>query len=744
MKRTFSIPALKAGIDVYGKKEMRLDTSVQKLKGVGPKAAEALAKKEIFTVGDLLRFYPAEYDFFTEPETAAQAPAGSFCTLRLTMVGSGSTLRRGTRVISHFEGSDGTGKVRLTFFNMPYVRQTLTAGAAFVFRGILRQTGGGSRYMEQPRFYTLQQYGRLMGTLQPRYRQIRGIGESRMRTLLKTAVEETRGLADDLPQNMQEKYDLIGQRQAVSTIHFPPDRGSLQAARRRLIFDEFFSFIIGVRRQKSEEGERSNPRPMKTGAADQGTGRAEPYAFPEPSSLPDGYTNNTMDTSMDISMDLSMDLSMDTAMDSGWCGRLLHSLPFSLTQEQARAWEEIRGDLTGPVLMNRLVQGDVGSGKTILAFLALVLCAENGRQGALMAPTEVLARQHMEGFTRYMEKAGLPVRAVLLTGSLRRQERKEALQEIADGSAHVVIGTHALFQDAVEFHDLGLVVTDEQHRFGVRQRSGLADKGKDVPVLVMSATPIPRTLAIILYGELQVSSLRQLPPGRLPIKSLAMQDTRRGAAYRFILSEIKKGRQCYVICPAVEEGEMQEIENVSDYTEKLSAALPPGLRIGSMTGRMRPEEKTAVMDAFSAGSIDILVSTTVIEVGINVPNASVILIENAERFGLSQLHQLRGRVGRGQEQSYCIFLYRGREKPERLAVLEQNSNGFSIAEQDLKARGPGDLFGVRQSGLPQFTLADLYEDADILKEAAACADEILRENPGYRCAEERVVDYSTI
>jgi ATP-dependent DNA helicase RecG len=260
----------------------------------------------------------------------------------------------------------------------------------------------------------------------------------------------------------------------------------------------------------------------------------------------------------------------------------------------------------------------------------------------------------------------------------------------------------------------------------------------------MSATPIPRTLAIILYGELQVSSLRELPPGRQPIKSLAMQDTRRGSAYRFILSEIKKGRQCYVICPAVEEGEMQEIENVSDYTEKLSAALPSSLRIASMTGRMRPEEKTAVMDAFSAGSTDILVSTTVIEVGINVPNATVILIENAERFGLSQLHQLRGRVGRGQEQFYCIFLYRGREKPERLAILEENSNGFSIAEQDLRTRGPGDLFGVRQSGLPQFTLADLYEDADVLKEAAACAEEILRENPGYRCAEERVVDYSTI
>ncbi len=679
-------------------KDMRLDTSVQKLKGVGPKAAESLAKKEIFTVGELLRFYPVEYDWFTEPEYAAESAPGSLTALRLTIIGNGSIFRKGARVISHFEGSDGTAKVRLTFFNMPYVRQTLGAGTSFVFRGLLRQSGAGNLYMEQPRFYSAAQYKGLMGTLQPRYRQIRGIGESRMRTLLKTAIEETAGLSDDLSPAVREKYSLIGQREAVRTIHFPLDRESLQSARRRLIFDEFFSFIIGVRRQKSEEGERKNPRPMV---------RPSPAA-------------------------------------ADWCQLFLKSLTFTLTDEQKRAWEEIRADLTGPHLMNRLVQGDVGSGKTVLAFLALVLCAQNGRQGALMAPTEVLARQHMEGFADAMRKAGLPVKAVLLTGSVKGKARKEALQSIADGSAGVVIGTHALFQDAVEFHDLSLVITDEQHRFGVRQRTGLADKGENVPVLVMSATPIPRTLAIILYGELQVSSLRQLPPGRLPIKSLAMQDSQRGRAYRFILSEIGKGRQCYVICPAVEEGEMQEIENVSDYAEKLKSALPPHLRIDSMTGRLRPEEKNAVMERFSAGDTDILVSTTVIEVGINVPNATVILIENAERFGLSQLHQLRGRVGRGRDQSYCIFLYNGREKPERLAVLEKNSNGFSIAEQDLKTRGPGDLFGVRQSGLPQFTLADLYEDADILKEAAACAEEILRENPGFHCGQERTVDYATI
>ena len=717
---------------------MRLDAPIQKLKGVGPKAAQILAKKEILTVGDLLRFYPVEYEFFTVPEQVMEAEADSLCTCRLTIVGSASMFRKGTRVFTHFEGSDGPGKVRLTFFNMPYVRQTLTAGTAFIFKGILRKNKAGQLYMEQPRFFSTAQYERLKGTLQPRYRQVKGIGDSRLRSLIGTAIEETDGLSDDLPQHLREKYGLTGQRQAVRMIHFPADNESLQKARQRLIFDEFFSFIISVRRQKSEEGERENPRPMFFG------GLQNAVSLTAGSSDAVSLTAGSSDVGAFPAGFSRAESPPSGSVNDEWCEKLLESLPFSLTSEQMSAWEEIRGDLTGPRLMNRLLQGDVGSGKTILAFLGLVLCAENGRQGALMAPTEVLANQHMEGFTQYIKKSGLPVRAVLLTGSVKGRERRETLQAIRDGSAAVVIGTHALFQEKVEFHDLGFVVTDEQHRFGVRQRTGLAGKGENVPVLVMSATPIPRTLAIILYGELQVSSLRALPPGRQPIKSLAMQDSQRGRAYRFILSEIQKGRQCYVICPAVEEGEMQEIENVRDYTEKLRASLPPQLRIASMTGRMRPEEKTAVMDNFSAGNTDILVSTTVIEVGINVPNATVILIENAERFGLSQLHQLRGRVGRGTEQSYCIFLYRGKEKPERLEILEKNSNGFSIAEQDLKARGPGDLFGVRQSGLPQFALADLYEDADILRDAAACADEILRENPAFRCAEERAVDYATI
>ena len=673
---------------------MRIDTPVQKLKGVGPKVSEQLAVRGIFTIADLLRFYPSGYDYFEDPASIAESAVGAPCTLCLTIVGSGTTFRRGARSISHFEASDGTGKVRLTFFNMPYLRQTLQPGASFIFRGMLRQTGNGNKYMDQPWFMDKSGYSRVKGTLQPRYPLVRGVGPARMRGFLANALEAAAGMRDILPAEQREKYGLIGKYEALSLIHFPTDRESLLNARRRLIFDEFFAFIIGIRRQKNEDGERINRHPMKA--------------------------------------------------DGTWCQRLLKSLPFELTDEQAGAWEEIKSDLSGKTLMNRLLQGDVGSGKTILAFLALILCAENGRQGALMAPTEVLARQHMEGLTAYLKESGLALKPVLLTGAVKGRARKEALSSIADGTADIVIGTHALFQEAVDYHCLGLVVTDEQHRFGVRQRTGLIDKGEDVPVLVMSATPIPRTLAIILYGELQVSSLRKLPPGRMPIKSLALHESQRGRAYRFILSEIKKGRQCYVICPAVEEGEGQEMENVAEYSAKLRAVLPDTIRIDSLTGRMKPDEKTAVMDAFASGSTDILVSTTVIEVGINVPNATVILVENAERFGLSQLHQLRGRVGRGKEQSYCIFLYTGKEKPDRLEILEQNTNGFDIAEKDLKARGPGDLFGVRQSGLPQFGLADLYEDSDLLRQASECADRMLREDPDFSCPEERRVDYSTI
>ena len=431
---------------------------------------------------------------------------------------------------------------------------------------------------------------------------------------------------------------------------------------------------------------------------------------------------------------------------------LISKLPYALTGAQKRSWEEIKRDLTGEFVMSRLLQGDVGSGKTILAFLALLLCSANHRQGALMAPTEVLARQHMENLTKLKEQYELPIRPVLLTGSVKGKARKDVYEKIASGEADIIIGTHALIQDSVEYANLGLVVTDEQHRFGVRQRESLAGKGNTVPVLVMSATPIPRTLAIIMYGDLQISVLDEMPSGRLPIKNLAISSTERRRIYRFMYGQIKQGRQAYVICPEVEEGVMSDLENVQDYTEKLRKIFPPEVRIDSLNGRMKPAEKTEIMERFSAGQTDILVSTTVIEVGIDVPNASVIAIENAERFGMSQLHQLRGRVGRGKWQSYCIFLYTegaegegsGAGKPKRLEILEKTNDGFVIAEEDLKLRGPGDLFGERQSGELGFVLADIYEDSAIMRKAAAYVDEVLASDPDFKMPHLRQLDFRTI
>ena len=432
--------------------------------------------------------------------------------------------------------------------------------------------------------------------------------------------------------------------------------------------------------------------------------------------------------------------------------QFLEKLPFSLTSAQKRAWEEIRRDLTGGFVMSRLLQGDVGSGKTILAFLALLLCSANQRQGALMAPTEVLARQHMDNLLKLKEQYDLPVNPVLLTGSVKGKARKAAYEQIATGEADIIIGTHALIQESVVYHDLGLVITDEQHRFGVRQRESLAGKGNTVPVLVMSATPIPRTLAIIMYGDLQVSVLDEMPAGRIPIKNLAISSSERARIHRFIYGQIRQGRQAYVICPEVEEGEMSELENVQDYTEKLRKIFPPAVHIDSLNGRMKPAEKAEVMERFSKGQTDLLVSTTVIEVGIDVPNASVIAIENAERFGMSQLHQLRGRVGRGQWQSYCIFLFTpgaaGEEdqdkKPRRLEILEKTNDGFKIAEEDLKLRGPGDLFGERQSGALGFILADIYEDSAIMRKAATYVDEVLAADPQFETPHMRQLDFRSI
>ena len=418
-------------------------------------------------------------------------------------------------------------------------------------------------------------------------------------------------------------------------------------------------------------------------------------------------------------------------LETAWPERLMEQLPYSLTGAQKRVYGEIVEDLTGGRCMNRLIQGDVGSGKTILAFLALLLCVDNGYQGALMAPTEILATQHFEQICAMTKEYKLPFKPVLLTGSMSAKAKKEAYQQIADGSVNLVIGTHALIQDKVSFQRLALVITDEQHRFGVRQRERFGEKGGSPHVLVMSATPIPRTLAIILYGDLHISLVDERPAERLPVKNCVVGVSYRPKAYAFIEKEVAAGRQAYVICPMVEENEaLNDVENVTDYTKLLREKLNPKIRVEMIHGKMKADQKQEIMDQFAKGNIDVLVSTTVIEVGINVPNATVMLVENAERFGLAQLHQLRGRIGRGKEQSYCIFMNHS-EKPEnnkRLKILNDSNDGFYIAEQDLKLRGPGDLFGIRQSGLMEFKIADVYQDASFLKKISQTVDHLLAED----------------
>lgn len=680
---------------------MNLQTEVGKLKRVGPKTAELLNSKGLYTAGDLVNYFPYRYEKYVSLSAVSAAEEGRECAVLLTVIGKGSSVRAGGRTICHFKAGDATGDCRITFFNMPYMVKNLPPGSQRVFMGVMKKSPRGLRYMEQPRVYAVDDYHSLEGSLQPVYPLFQGIKNRQICALVDQVLEGLPEFEDYLDISDRERLGLCTRDQALRTVHHPSSIEELGKARNRLIFDEFFEFILGIRKKKKENDVLRSEDPM------------------QPRELPD---------------------------------ELISKLPYALTGAQKRSWEEIKRDLTGEFVMSRLLQGDVGSGKTILAFLALLLCSANHRQGALMAPTEVLARQHMENLTRLKEQYELPIRPVLLTGSVKGKARKDVYEKIASGEADIIIGTHALIQDSVEYANLGLVVTDEQHRFGVRQRESLAGKGNTVPVLVMSATPIPRTLAIIMYGDLQISVLDEMPSGRLPIKNLAISSTERRRIYRFMYGQIKQGRQAYVICPEVEEGVMSDLENVQDYTEKLRKIFPPEVRIDSLNGRMKPAEKTEIMERFSTGQTDILVSTTVIEVGIDVPNASVIAIENAERFGMSQLHQLRGRVGRGKWQSYCIFLYTegaegegsGAGKPKRLEILEKTNDGFVIAEEDLKLRGPGDLFGERQSGELGFVLADIYEDSAIMRKAAAYVDEVLASDPDFKMPHLRQLDFRTI
>lgn len=656
---------------------------VTSLKGIGEKTAGLFARLGVYTVEDLLHDYPRAYDAYEEPVPVGKLQENTTAAVAGQLLKTASVRRFKNIQVIVATVKDMTGSLQLTWYNMPYLRNTLQMGQFLVFRGRAVKKGGRLT-MEQPEIFTPEAYEAVRESMQPIYGQTKGLGNKAIVRAVAQALEQRQLEREYLPPSLREKYELAEYNYAVEHIHFPSSRQELLFARKRLVFDEFFFFLLAVRRLKEKRQDCRS----------------------------------------------SFVMSHASQVD-----QLIEALPYSLTEAQNKVLKEVSRDLESGLVMNRLIQGDVGSGKTIIAVLALLQTACNGFQGALMAPTEVLARQHFESITGLFKTYNIEKTAVLVTGSMTAKEKRTAYEKIASHEADIIVGTHALIQEKVHYHRLGLVITDEQHRFGVGQREALGSKGQEngsLPhVLVMSATPIPRTLAIILYGDMDISVIDQMPANRLPIKNCVVNTGYRERAYQFIAREVAAGRQAYVICPMVEASEMIEAENVLDYTKLLRQKLPETITVEYLHGKMKGKEKNQIMERFAAGEIQVLVSTTVVEVGVNVPNATVMMIENAERFGLAQLHQLRGRVGRGSHQSYCIMVNCSDQEgtQERLDILNRSNDGFYIASEDLKLRGPGDFFGIRQSGDMEFKLADIYTDAGLLKTVSEEVNRILDENP---------------
>ena len=647
------------------------------LKGIGEKTEKLFYKAGIEKVNDLLRYYPRYYDVFEEPVLIRDLECDRTQAIKGTVVREVSIKRvRNLQVVTGYLRDERGDAIKATWFNSPYLKGKLAIGSTFIFRGFVKENYSNFS-IEQPKIFGIAEYNKKKGEMQPVYPLVSGLTNNMVQKAVKQALKlvETE---EFLPEKIRNKYGLEGLQQAIEHIHYPTDKNQLYSARKRLIFDEFFMFIYNIRNLKDKNTEIHNrhileePKEVKT---------------------------------------------------------LINDLPYELTNAQKRTWEEIKRDISSTKVMNRLIQGDVGSGKTIIAFFALITAALNNGQGAMMAPTEVLARQHYDNLIELIKEHNINVNPVVLVGSMTAKEKREAYKVIESGDADIIIGTHALIQEKVNYNNLTMVVTDEQHRFGVRQREAISEKGEHPHIMVMSATPIPRTLAIIMYGDLDISVIDELPANRLPIANCVVGTDYRPNAYDFMTKQIAKGRQVYVICPTVEYSEAVEGENVIEYAEKLKRIMPVSVNIEFLHGGMKPEEKNEIMDRFANNQIQILVSTTVVEVGVNVPNATVMMVENAERFGLAQLHQLRGRVGRGKYQSYCIFINGSGKKEalERLNILCKSNDGFLIANEDLKLRGPGDFFGVRQSGDFEFRLGDIMNDANILKQASEAVELILNE-----------------
>lgn len=648
-------------------------TSIKEIKGVGEKTQKLFEKIGIYTVGDLIRYYPRGYVVYEEATPIFEVEEGHIQTVSGAVFGKVQVSGTRNMQVTTAHIKDLTGTIQVIWFRMPFLRNTLKSGQPVTLRGKVTRRRN-HLVMEHPElFCPPDKYDEKLNTLQPIYGLTAGLSNNTVMKAVKQALEGLNLSKESFPEELRLKYQLAEYNYAVRGIHFPEDKEVFYHARKRLVFEEFLSFILSLRKLKTSNERMSNEYVME-----------EHPAVKE----------------------------------------LIRKLPYQLTNAQTKVWQEISENMKSDTVMSRLVQGDVGSGKTIVAVLALLNTAMNGYQGAMMAPTEVLARQHYESICKLFDTYDIPVKVVLLTGSMTAKEKRKVYDRIECGLAKIIIGTHALIQDKVFYDNLALVITDEQHRFGVKQRETFANKGGVPHVLVMSATPIPRTLAIILYGDLDISVIDELPANRLPIKNCVVDTSYRNTAYAFMKKQIAEGRQCYVICPMVEESESMEAENVIDYAGELQKEMGDGILVSYLHGKMKQAQKDEIMTQFGENKIQILVSTTVIEVGIDVPNATVMMIENAERFGLAQLHQLRGRVGRGKYQSYCIFMSasKSKETKERLEILNHSNDGFQIASEDLRLRGPGDFFGIRQSGLMDFKLADVYQDSNVLKMANEAAN----------------------
>lgn len=654
---------------------MKWTDHISTIKGIGEKTAQNFAKLGIYSVCDLIEHYPRGYDVYEQPVPIASISEGSIVAIEASVATIVEIKKIKNLQIISCRVKDPSGILSLTWFNQAFLKNTLRLGNRFIFRGkVVRKNG--ALIIQQPKIYKQEEYRKLLNVMQPIYSLTDGLSNHAISKAVDYALTHTLEDEEYIPKRVRKEYDLIQRKLAIREIHFPKSKETMMEARKRLVFEEFFNFTLILRHLKENKVQTLNSFVIE---------------------------------------------------NSSQCRGIIEKLPYELTGAQKNVLNEIFKDLSGKYTMNRLVQGDVGSGKTILAVLALYLVAINGYQGCLMVPTEVLAKQHYESLVENLSEHGIRIK--LLVGSMTAAEKRRAYEEINNHETDIIVGTHALIQEKVNYDKLALVITDEQHRFGVKQRENLSMKGYSPHVLVMSATPIPRTLAMILYGDLDISVLNEMPANRLPIKNCVVDTGYRPTAYRFIDKQVAEGRQAYVICPMVEESETMEAENVLEYTEKLKEALRFGTNVAYLHGKMKPKEKDAIMEEFAAGNIQVLVSTTVVEVGVNVPNATVMMIENAERFGLAQLHQLRGRVGRGAHQSYCILVSGSskQETRERLEILNKSNDGFFIASEDLKLRGPGDMFGIRQSGDLEFKLGDIYTDANVLKNANDAAKSLTME-----------------